>query len=276
MRALDPPQVYVLPADGPGRFVGRVDPSWHQGRGSFGGLLAAAIVDAAARTTAARDAGTPRPPRSLHLHFAAPARGDYALTIEPVRLGSRVSTLLARVTTDNGVAAIGTLSLGRARAPGGDAPLPRWCTARRPDVPPPEAVAPTPTDAPGVPAFVQYMDFRFCHGSAPWSGATEPEMGLWLRTRAPATLDAPMIAMLLDAPPPTAMALTRAPTPAATVDLTMHFFAPAAGEDLLPGAFAFMHLRSRWADDGYVEEVRDLYAPSGALLGECRQLVAML
>lgn len=273
MSALDPPQVYVLPTDGPRRFVGRVDPSWYQGRGSFGGVLAAAIIDAATRTSA-EDGGPPRPLRSLHLHFVAPARGDYALTIEPVRVGRRVSTLLARVTTDDGVAAIGTLSLGLAREPGGAAPQPRWCTPRRPDVPPPEAVAPVPDDAPGAPVFLRHMDLRFCYGSAPMSGASEPELGLWIRTRAPTVLDAPIVALLLDAPPPTAMAL--AMTPAATVDLTMHFFAPASGDDLRPGAFAFVHLRSRWAGDGYLEEVRDLYAPSGALLGECRQFIAML
>jgi acyl-CoA thioesterase len=274
MSALDPPQVYASSKDDAGRFRGRIDPAWHQGRGSFGGLVAAAIVDAAARAHPSDDAPA-RPVRSLHLHFVAPARGDYALSIEPVRVGRRVSTVLARVDTGEGAAAIGTLSLGLARTASDAGPMPRWCTARRPDVPPPEAAPAMPTDAPGAPVFLRHLELRYCHGSAPLSGATEPEMGLWIRTRAPTTLDAPMIALLLDAPPPTAMALARAPRPVATVDLTTRFFAPASGEDLRPGAFAFVHVRSRWADDGYLEEVRDLYAPSGALLAECRQLVAV-
>jgi hypothetical protein len=35
-------------------------------------------------------------------------------------------------------------------------------------------------------------------------------------------------------------------------------------------------IASRWADDGYCEELRDLWSPHGVLLAQCRQLLALL
>ncbi|MDB5215864.1 MAG: thioesterase-like protein [Myxococcaceae bacterium] len=263
---------------------GLVDPSWHQGRGAFGGLLAAMTLAAMAedlKRSAIPDGANDaeRIPRSLTVHFCAPASGAIALTTEIVRVGSRVAHATARIANEKGVTTIASASFckDRPRADGGD----RYLVATMPVV---ESAANVPelrlAGVPGIAEFFQHVDARFCGPITPFSSAKEARLAAWVRLREPALLDAPLAALLLDSLPPAVTATFGMPRPVASVDFTIHFFSRFAGA---PGALTIANdehqlvtIRSRWADDGYTEELRELWSPRGELLAQCRQLIALL
>lgn len=249
----------------------RIDPSWHQGRGAFGGLLASLMLGEMSKDV--NDAE--RIARSLTLHFCAPAVGDLQLTTEVVRTGSRVTHATARLSGAEGTATFGSASFCK------DRPLAEhYVHASMPEVPPASRVPELPAGLPGLPAFFAHVDVRFCGGTMPFSSSPskDAEVTAWVRLREPAPLDAPLAALLLDSLPPAISATFDAPRALASVDFTIHFFSrfgPAA-EPAPSDEHHLVAIRSRWAGDGYTEELRDLWSPRGVLLAQCRQLIALL
>jgi acyl-CoA thioesterase len=252
-----------------GRRKGRIDESWHQGRGAFGGLLAATTLSAMLEDV--NDAE--RIPRSLTLHFCAPAAGEVELATEIVRTGSRVTHATFRIEGEKGVATVGSASFCRDR-PGAE----RYVLARMPEVAPVASLRALPAGVPGIPAFFQHVDARFGGSTMPFSSAPadDAKVMAWVRLREPAALDAPVASLLLDSLPPAITATFGAPRAVASVDFTIHFFAHLTETDVAPDEHCLVAITSRWADDGYTEEVRDLWSPRGVLLAQCRQLIALL
>ena len=95
--------------------------------------------------------------------------------------------------------------------------------------------------------------------------AKEARIAAWVRLREPAPLDAPLAALLLDALPPAVSATFGVPRPLASVDFTIHFFARLRERGrAATDEHQLVTIRSRWADDGYTEELRELWSPRGA------------
>jgi acyl-CoA thioesterase len=259
----------TFPIVEPGHRRGRIDESWHQGRGAFGGLLAAAALDAMSEDV--NDAE--RIPRSLTLHFCAPAVADVDLRTEVVRVGNSVTHATFRIEGAKGVATVGSASFCK------DRPRPeRYVNATMPDVPPATSLRELPADMPGIPAFFRHVDARFCGTTMPFSSSpsTDVKVIAWARLREPSTIDAPLASLLLDSLPPAITAIFGAPRAVASVDFTIHFFAAFPVADLAPDEHCLVAITSRWADDGYTEELRELWSPRGVLLAQCRQLIALL
>jgi acyl-CoA thioesterase len=248
---------------------GVIDPSWHQGRGAFGGLLAAMMLAAMAEDLDDAE----RIPRSLTVHFCGPASGAVALRTEIVRVGSRVAHATARISNDKGVTTIASASFckDRPRADGD-----RYVHASMPAVEAAEKVPELrPASVPGIAEFFQHVDARFCGPIKPFSSAKEARIAAWVRLREPALLDAPLAALLLDSLPPAIVATASMPRPLASVDFTIHFFSRFGG-DAPMDEHQLVTIASRWAADGYTEELRELWSPRGELLAQCRQLIALL
>ena len=249
----------------------RIDPSWHQGRGAFGGLLASTMLTS--MTEDVNDAE--RIARSLTVHFCAPAVGDLDLTTEVVRVGSRVTHAIARMSGEKGTATFGSASFCK------DRPLAEhYVHASMPEVPPAASVPALPQGIPGLPAFFEHVDVRFCGPTMPFSSSPskDAEVMAWVRLREPAPVDAPLAAFLLDALPPAISATFGAPRALASVDFTIQLFSrfEEPRDDATLGEHHLVAIRSRWAGDGYTEELRDLWSPRGVLLAQCRQLIALL
>lgn len=253
---------------GAARFEGVLDTSWYQGRGAFGGLLAGAILDAMGEVVADEE----RAPRSLTVHFCAPASaGPFELAVEGVRAGSRVTHVEARLSRDGEVTTMATASFCKTR----DAAV-HYARASMPEVEPPTTVPEVPRGLPGLPAFFEHVDVRFCGPTMPFSGADRPEVAAWVRLRAPEAASAANAALLVDVLPPAVSATLAAPRPLASVDFTVRFFARFPLVGAAPDEHLLVAIGSRWAADGYTEELRDLWSPRGELLAECRQLIALL
>jgi acyl-CoA thioesterase len=248
----------------------RIDPSWHQGRGAFGGLLAAKML--AVMREDVNDAA--RIPRSLTLHFCAPAVGELELATEVVRVGSRVTHATARLTGETGVTTFGSASFAKDRPQ-----AEHYVLAEMPAVAPASSKPELPPGIPGMPAFFEHVDARFVGPRMPFSSApsTDATLAAWVRLREPAPVDASVAALLLDALPPAISVTFSTPRALASVDFTIHFFSRFdRPEDTAPEEHRLVAITSRWADDGYTEELRDLWSPRGVLLAQCRQLIALL
>ncbi len=250
-----------------GRFSFGVEESWYQGRGAFGGLTAAALLEA---MSAVID-DERRRPRSLTVHFAAPLPAcKHILEVRVERLGARVTHLGARVLTDDKVSALASATFAATR----DAPL-AYHDAKAPVVPPFETV-PAVGVTPLLPAFCQHFEYRFCVGQVPYSGAEEARTGGWIRPRSHERLTYALAAALLDAYPPAVLARASSVTPAVSVDMTVDFFEPLPLANGHKDGRALIDARSRFCAGGYADELAELWSEDGQLLAQCRQLVALL
>lgn len=256
----------------PSLWKGQIDPSWHQGRGAFGGLAAALLLSAMEEEVADPE----RTPRSFTISFCAPCVGDFELRSELVRKGSRVAHANARIVSAStgDVMTMATASFCRARNDSTS-----YATAVMPRVGSATDHRDFPRGVPGIPKFFDQIDARFCGDVMPFSGAKEARVAAWLRMRPELDLevDASIAAMLLDILPPAVAATFEMPRPLASVNFTVDFFSalplrPTPSRD----AFYLASITSRWAGEGYTEELRDLWTEGGALLAQCRQLIALL
>jgi acyl-CoA thioesterase len=250
---------------GEGRYQGRLSSAWYQGRGVYGGLVGGVLL-----RSMMRELDDPaRPPRSFTVHFCAPVfEGEAELTVRRERAGRQVTHLSARLEQGGQVAALASATFAGSR----ETSL-RYTVARPPPVPPPADVPPVPDEL--LPTFARLLDYRWCVGAAPYSGAEEALAGGWVRPRAPMPLDAPLAVGLLDAFPPSALARVDGFCPAATMDFTAHFYAPLPLEGASPEAFYLRTGRSTWADAGYTDDLAMLWSEEGRLLAQLRQVAAV-
>lgn len=256
----------TLSRDEKGVRHGAIDPGWYTARGAFGGLVAAQMLRAMIDELAEPDCF----PRSLTVHFAAPPAGKIELAPEVVRGGKRVKHMAARYKSEGEVACFGTASFGKERAHSASYQL-----EKMPVFPPADECAPIPKDWP-VPPFISNFDVRYCSPTLPYSKAAEPSFAAWIKLREPSAFDAPMVAMFHDLLPCGVTATFDTFRAVASVDFTVQLFSHEP-YDLDFDKHLLITIRSRWAGDGYAEEMRDLWSPKdGRLLGQCRQVVAII
>jgi acyl-CoA thioesterase len=243
---------------------GTIDASWYQGRGAFGGIMTALLL----REMQAKVADAERIPRSVTVHFCAPAtEGAMEVKTEIVRRGSRVSHATARVMRGQDTMTLASASFAKPRSG------PSYARAAMPKVAPAGECRDVPRGIPGMPAFFEHVEARFTGDHLPFSGGAVPEVNAWVRLREPEPIDAAVVACLLDILPPAITSTFEAPRAVASVDFNVQLFALP---EIDPTAFCLCSIRSRWAGDGYTEELRDLWSPDGVLLGQCRQFLALL
>jgi len=243
---------------------GVIDAGWTQGRGAYGGLVAAML-------TRALEADAPKGQALTTLTTAllAPAtEGPATIRTEVVRTGRNISSYRASLSRDEQTLATSLATFARPRENAlsyRDRPMP--------DAPPPEQVR----DGPGehyIPAFARKFEFRQTHGPRPFSGGAEARVGGWIRlAEENVPLDAALTAAMLDAWPPAAVALSPGHCPVASVDLTYHFLASfpiAIGRDWL-----FYDARAGHVGGGLSDEHAMLWTADGQPVATSRQLIAL-
>jgi acyl-CoA thioesterase len=252
---------------GEGRYRSRFDAPWYQGRGAYGGVVAGQILRAMEQLVA----DPSRPLRSFTVHFCAPAtEGEAEVRVRIERSGKIVTHATARTENAAGVVAVATATFGTPRPT-----TPRYLDAKRPVAPLPSEVGVVPEDVP-MPTFCQFFEYRFCVGSVPYS-ASEPRLGGWIRPKGdPLPLDTALCVGLLDAYPPSILGSLSEPRPVASVDFTVHFFQALPRPDDRPGAHYLRTGVSRWAGEGFAEDLQELWTEEGEMIAQCRQCIAVL
>jgi acyl-CoA thioesterase len=252
-------------AAGPGRWLATCDTSWSTPRGPNGGYLAAIVL----RALLAEVADPAREPRSLTLHYLrSPTDGELVVDVEVERTGRSLTSLSARVSQGGRVCILALAALAVERESVVD------YAASPPAVPPPEAIEPTPLRDP-APAIARRFEVRPALGAAPFSGSGEALTGGWLRFAEPRRLDAVALAMYADAWLPAPFTRLTAPVGAPTIDLTVHFRAPAAAAAVGAGEPVLAVFRSSTSGGGFFEEDGELWSRDGTLLAHSRQLALL-
>lgn len=241
---------------GDGHWRARVDPSWFVTDAPNGGFMAALA-------TRALEAVSARPARSLTLHFLEPPEEGPVEVFCTLERAGRTSTFtsLRFVQRDRTV----VLGLGVAAAWREDQP--EWDDVPMPGVPDLDDAPPFGPGQRGLPPYFDKYAMRWALGdfSRPEGPA---RLGAWMSAAGERPLDAPLLAAMTDALMPPAFLRTGFRALVPTIDLTIHFRAPApAGERWVLGVF-----ESRVAAGGAVEEDGTLFAPDGRVLVQSRQL----
>jgi len=151
---------------------------------------------------------------------------------------------------------------------------PRFDDTAMPDVPPPEDCEPF---AKMIPIHERY-DYRFAVGTPPGSGADRALIGGWIRSAEPRLADAALVTAFTDAWPPACFAWAKEPDgigPVPTVDLTVHFRRELPLANAKPDDFYLAVFRSRFAEQGFVEEDGEVWSRDGLLLAQSRQLAVI-
>ena len=249
---------------GDGAWSAAYDPAWSTQLGANGGYIAAIVL----RAMIAELDDPEREARSLTCHYLRPpSTGELRVEVTVERRGRTMSTASARVTQGGRLCVVAiaafAVELTGAVEYGG---LP-------PRAPEPESV-PALEPPPDVPIVAQF-DVRPTVGAEPYSGAPEAVTGGWLRFAEPQPLDAPALAMYADAWLPSPMPHLTEPALAPTIDLTVHFRAPAAAAAIVDEPVLAI-FRSSTAAGGLFEEDGELWSRDGVLLAQSRQLALLL
>lgn len=248
-------------------FTVDIPEEWQQGRGAFGGLVLANLLQAA--RACEPEAG--RTLRSLTAELVGPVLpGPARIRVELLRRGSGVSTMAARLTQGAELLAHAVIVLGRTRVA-----QRTWNRLKPPSPPPFDQVAPL-EDAPvGAAQFAKFFEYR--PTVRPFQSTSEavPIAAGWLRLRsASAVLTEAELLGLADAWWPCALAIEPIPRPMATLAFTFELLADPAR--LRPYAPVFHRAEAIAAQDGYTVELRELWSEDGELLALNQQTIAII
>lgn len=252
-----------------GTFAAEVDAGWLVFRGPNGGYIAAIILRAL--TVAVGDPA--RAPRSLTIHYAAPAEvGELSVTTSIDRVGRSLTSCSARVHQGGHLVAIAVAAFSKSREGF------EFCDAVMPNVKAPEVLA-APIPRPDTPAIAFRWDMRWAIGREPWvegPATVDAVAGGWIRLEEPQALDACAVAAMTDAwvPPVFARVGQRVFVP--TIDLTIHFRTSLPLADARPHDFMLAVFRTTAAKEGFLEEDGEVWSRDGVLVAQSRQLATMI
>ena len=242
-------------------FTAFLSKDWWVFTGANGGYLASVLL----RALTERVGDTARMARSLTVHYLSPpAEGEATITTRLVRAGRSLATVTGTLVQDGVEKALATaaFSLPRPAMPFHDAVMP--------DVPPPDETPPSTWPPELWPPISHRFEYRPVRGEAVFAGLDRAEVGCWLRLREPRPLDPVLLATVADALAPAVFPKATEPVAATTIDLTVHFRAPATEEP--SDGWCLALFRSTVSVDGFVEEDGEVWSPSGRLIAQSRQL----
>jgi acyl-CoA thioesterase len=249
---------------GGGAWRAEVDPSWSTQLGANGGYLAGVVL----RAMVGELDDPARQARSLTCHYLRPpSAGELRLDVAVERSGRSLSTVSARVSHGGAlcVIAVGAFAV--------DFPGALDYAGQPPSVPAPDDIERIPS-VPVVP-MTEHFEMRPALGAPLYAGADESVSGGWLRFADPEPLDAPALAMFADAWWPSPMPRLTRPAALPTIDLTIHFRAPAVAA-AIDGQPVLAVFRSSTAADGFFEEDGEIWSRDGVLLAHSRQLALLV
>jgi len=261
--------VETRPNDGVVVFDGRIDAGWWIIAGPNGGYLNAILLRAMRNAVA----DPVREPRSQTTHFIARAKpGPVQLTVRVLRSGGSLSTVTTQLDQDGRLIAYSLAALGTPRM--SEPPPMSFQDASMPQVASPVECELVANDGP-VAAFRDRFEQRPVFGLGEPAMEATATVGGWIRPSPGRAGDALMLATLSDAWRP-AVFSKRPPGPqhrgVPTVELTVHYRAPAVAAAVPPDGYYLVRFRTRVARDGYLEEDGEIWSEQGILLAQSRQL----
>ena len=250
---------------GPHRWTASSRPEVMQGRATYGGVPAGwclRAMDAAA--------GAERRCRSMQLSFVGPVTADpVEVTVDVLRSGRSATHLQVRVVQNDEVRVTALAVYGADRPSQVRVPAPT-----RPALPAPDACLTVPYIAGVMPRMTEFVGFALAEPRVPFSSQADADVLGHVRfPRTEATIDAGILAALVDAWWPPILPMLTSPAPTSSVTWSLEFpTAPTAHR--ASDWFAFAG-GARAAAHGYASCHGDLFAPDGTCVAISRQLVAV-
>ena len=252
---------------GDGRYAARIDAGWWIQRGPNGGYIAAILMQALMAEVGDPD----RHARSLTVHYLAPAvEGPADVVVRVERAGRSVAYLSARLSQGDRLLATAVAAFAVLQPES-----PSFADTRFPGYPAADGIE-APTDAAGTVPMRGRYEYRHVVG-VPWDGPTdEAETGGWIRLREPRPYDAALVAAITDAWYPAIFARLPHTMGVPTLDLTIHIRSVEALKRLRDDDWVAVRFRTTIANEGFLEEDGELWAPDGTLVAHSRQLGLIL
>jgi acyl-CoA thioesterase len=250
---------------GENAFTATLSRDWWVVTGPNGGYVASVLL----RALTERIGDPERMARSLTVHYLrAPGEGAVEIETRLIREGRSVTTMAASMTQHGAEVAVATAVFARPR------PFWPFHDAEMPPVPAPEDTPASSWPPDLFPPIARRFTYRPITKETVFTGEPRAELACWLRLNEPRPLDPVLLATLADAAAPAVFPKATAPVAATTIDLTVHFRAPA---DMAPyDGWAMSAFRSRVSVDGFVEEDGELWTPDGRLIAQSRQLALLM
>ena len=253
-----------------GAFTWQVPDGWQQGRGAWGGLVAAGV----ARAVELSETSSERSLRTLSLHLPAPLPvGAASVRVVPLRVGSGLSTWTVSVHDSGGRACAHAVALtGRDRVPDLAAREGSWPTAQPPSIPPWTDVSVLPSGLPGMPTFLQHLQMRPVQG-LPLQGGQVRCLG-YVRLADQGAWDLRHLVAVVDAWWPTALTALPTMRPLATVSYAAHVMVDPS---TIPAEQPLVYEATMTAaQGGFTTETRRLWTLDGRLAVENLQSIVVI
>ncbi|MCF8556844.1 MAG: thioesterase family protein [Candidatus Nanopelagicales bacterium] len=249
-------------------FSWQVPDGWQQGRGAWGGLAIGAMT----RAVELSESDPQRSVRTVSLQLCAPAMvGAHVVQVQPVRLGSGMSTWSVTVTdAAETTVATGSIITGAARASSIGRDERAWSAVSAPTAPaaPDVTVVDTP---PPFPTFTQHLAFAPVAGY-PLAGIPAQTLG-WIDYRSPVIPSAASLLALVDGwYTATLVSLTELVN-IATVNFTATLLMDPS--EIVTGEPLLHHGIVSASRDGFASEQRRLWTADGRLAVDNLQTMAV-
>lgn len=248
-----------------GSWLGQTSPAYANMVGPFGGVTAAAMLNAAMS-----DPQRTGEPVALTVNFAAPvADGAYQVRARLARNNRTTQHWSLELAQGEGIAATGTsvFALRRDTWSAPEAAMPAG-------VPRPESLHRMPLD--GRPRWVGQYDMRFVSGGlAALDEREQPHSSSvhWIRDDPPRPLDFLSLAAICDNFLPRIFLRRRKLAPIGTVTLTTYFHADAAMLAEQQDRFVLGVARALSYRNGFFDQSAEVWSDAGQLLAATHQLV---
>ncbi len=249
-----------------------MEPGFAVFKGAFGGWTAALSLLAAQRLSARHSGDAALTPLSLNIEYIK-GFGEGSVAARPSVESASRSTHFMRVQTwhADALCAVSSVVLSRRRATARveSASMP---PAAAPESLPSLASMPKPATWTTPVTWIERFDMR------PVSGTLfqpAPAMGslMWSRAANGRSLDHAGLAALADANFPRIFYHYGAPSPIATVTMSVHFHALAHDLEAVGSDFVLMQAHNSVARDGFFDQQVRIWSRAGVLLASSSQLV---
>ncbi len=242
---------------------GEIDPSWSQGRATFGGVITGAALEAMQSLVEPQ-----RRPRDISTQFLGPVSpGPVTLTAELLRNGRSLTNVQARIEQNGSPRALFQASFAADRA--SDLTVPHH---PRPSTKPLEEVPDMPYLEGITPTFTQHFAYRWTEAQLPFSGSAAPVVRGWVKHRTRASRGYAAVVALLDAWPAPVLPIAKHPFPASTVSWTAYFTEPL---EQTPEGWWWFASDTTTSSSRYATTTGKIYHPNGTLVAHMHQLVAV-
>lgn len=240
-----------------------VPADWLQGRGAFGGLLAAMGLVAMRELTAVS-----APLRTLQTTFIGPvAAGTSTVEARILRTGKSVTHVEAKIFSAGDLAAQLIAVFGSDRESSIAISLPHAPVCQGP-----EDLKPLPY-IPGIaPSFLQHFDQRWAAGAWPFSGTSETSSRIWLKHRHLHAHSEISFVALADALPSPAISMFKKPAAASSLTWSLEL---VNSVNTWPSGYARIDSQLLASRNGYASQSATIYAPDGTPAALSRQVVTV-